>query len=169
MNTQKLISGIAFLVSIGTLMVFIYQTNLIRKQQYMSVYPYLEMGNYNTNSTNYRYVLENNGIGPAIIKHVEVQKGAGKIYTDFIDYLTATIQPEDSINFFYASIYPGRLIPANEEINVFGVRKNCTAKGITNLQNILNHEELRIEIEYESIYQERWKVNNRNSIPQKLE
>lgn len=35
------------LISLMTLIVFLYQTNLIRQQQYMSVLPYLEM-NKNT-------------------------------------------------------------------------------------------------------------------------
>lgn len=43
-NTDKLMSFLAILLSVGTLLVFIYQTNLIRKQQYAAVYPYLEMG-----------------------------------------------------------------------------------------------------------------------------
>ena len=65
LNTDKILGLSAMLISICTLIVFLYQTNLIKKQQYMSVYPYLTLGNNGSFTADYEYSLTNNGIGPA--------------------------------------------------------------------------------------------------------
>lgn len=42
-NLDKTLSLMAFLISLGTFFLLYYQTNLTRKQQYASVFPYLEL------------------------------------------------------------------------------------------------------------------------------
>ncbi len=58
LDSDKILSLSAMFISICTLVVFLYQTNLIRKQQYMSVYPHLLLGNYGTWTPNYKFVLQ---------------------------------------------------------------------------------------------------------------
>lgn len=68
-NADKIISLTAMLVGVGSLFVIIYQTNLIRTQQYASVMPYLSMGSaYNYGQIEIQ--ITNNGLGPAFIKDV---------------------------------------------------------------------------------------------------
>lgn len=71
----------AVLISVGTLLVFLYQTNLVRQQQYMSVLPYLEFQNHDVFSyDNYELILKNKGIGPAlIISRNVISKGRNMI------------------------------------------------------------------------------------------
>ena len=168
MNTGNLTSAVAIIVSLGTLLVFVYQTNLIRKQQYMSVYPYLDLGNYNSGTKSYRYVLKNNGIGPAILKSVRIQRGNGKAYQDLIDYVEAEGPNWDSAPYYHANLSLGRLIPANEEVSIIGAWEDIDSTGLRALYQSLNYEDLLIEIEYESIYEERWKASNQSGIPEKI-
>jgi hypothetical protein len=167
-DSEKLLSLTAMIISIGTLMVFLYQTNLIRKQQYMSVYPYLSVGNYGSNTENYKYILSNNGIGPAIIKSVTVKLKGGNEYKDILPYVKESVLKTDTLGYSHSNISIGNLIPANGEIVIIQTSDN-KIKTSKRLNEILNKQELLISIEYESIYGERWEITNESSIPRKKE
>lgn len=72
-NTEKIVSFSAVLISIGTLIVLIYQTNLMSQQQRLSVLPYVTMGNMGAYTPNSRYMVFNNGIGPAFVEKIKVK------------------------------------------------------------------------------------------------
>jgi len=163
---EKLLSATALLVSVCTLVVFLYQTNLIRKQQYMSVFPYVTMGNAGSETINYKYIVENDGIGPALIKSVKILDGQGKKYDDLVDYVRDNVSETDSMGFYYANIRKGRLIPEKEFIEVIGI-SDKKFESAELLSSLLNSEGLLIEIEYESIYGETWVVTNISSFPVK--
>lgn len=78
-SNELLIGIAAMIISLSTLFVFIYQTNLIRKQQYMSVYPHLSFIHMTPGSLDYRFILRNQGIGPAFISAINIKGGDGKI------------------------------------------------------------------------------------------
>lgn len=163
-NTDKLLSTTAIFISLLTLIVFLYQTNLIRKQQYMSVLPYLELGNFGAGTDNYRFILENNGIGPAIITHVEVKNKEGRKYRDIIDYVQDHLTEEDSVNFYYSNIVPGRLLPEKERVEIITINDGKESSS-DRIYEILHREDLLIEIGFESVYGEQWIVDNRNRYP----
>lgn len=165
-TSEKLLSMTAILISLCTLGVFVYQTNLVRKQQYMSVFPYLSMGNYHTGSPNYMYVLENSGIGPALIKDVRVKYKGQTFYGDLPMYLR-TKRPElDSLEFGYSNLAEGRLLPAEEQVNMIETMNNQAHAD--KLSEIINDDELEVIIEYESIYGERWRLSDATGIPIKI-
>ncbi|MEL6255456.1 MAG: hypothetical protein AAFR87_25855 [Bacteroidota bacterium] len=176
-NGDRLMSIAAIIVSVGTLLVFSYQTNLIRKQQYMSVYPHLELGHYGTNSLNYKYLLKNEGIGPAMIKEVRIMDAAGKSYEKLVDYLEDHVYMEDSLFFYHSDIYSGRFMAAGEEIPLIGLIDNESLKdygsirntfeGSAKLKQYLSSDSLEFEIVYESIYEERWLLKNDTYMPKK--
>ena len=164
-NSEKLLSLSALLVSLLTLIVFVYQTNLIRKQQYRSVFPYLILSNEASGSLDYKYLMINQGIGPAMIQSIEVIDSTGTSYESILDYVNTQISDKDSIFFYNSDIYAGRLIPAGDQIPLFGMvdetqlRKygvKNTVKGTNRLRTILNSDDLIIKITYASIYDERW-------------
>ncbi|WP_128755325.1 hypothetical protein [Aquimarina sediminis] len=176
-TNEKLLSISALFVSLVTLIVFIYQTNLIRQQQHMSVYPHLILTNYRSGSINYQYVLKNEGIGPAFVKSVIVKDVAGKSYHSISHYVDSKLQLKDSISYYYSDIYQGRVIPANEEIVLFelfdkkettlqGIPKN-TIMGAKKLRHVLNNDSLKITIEYESVYGARWSISKHSQTPVK--
>lgn len=181
-NSEKILSASALLISLTTLIVFIYQTKLIRKQQYMSVYPYLDLQNGGGGTLQYIFQLSNEGIGPAIVQDIEIKAPNGKEYTDFIDYVDDVVEEKDSIWYLYSSVKPGRLIPAEEKIPLIQLvtkelLKNQgyyeyydtpnTLEGSVKLYQILNHDSLQVKIVYQSIYGEEWSITNKSNSPTK--
>lgn len=176
-NSEFFIGVLAIIVSLFTLFVFSYQTSLIRKQQYMSVYPHLDLGNINTGSLEYRFVLRNDGIGPAFIRDIEIKEKNGREYGSLVEYVDAKRTPEDSIYYYYSDLFVGRLIRPDETIELFGLSDNDytenhgapvnTLQSADRLKSILNHDSLDVTITYESIYEESWSLKKGNPIPTK--
>ncbi len=176
-TAEKLLGLSAIIISLSTLFVMAYQTNLVRKQQYMSVYPHLDLTNFNSGSLNYKYVLTNEGVGPAFVKEIHVKEKNGQAHESLVAYVEGALSEEDSIAIHYSDLYAGRLIPAGEEIILFGLSDNSylnsynlppnTVEGAETLRSLLNDESIMIEIVYESIYGERWSINNHSYSPTK--
>lgn len=167
-TSNKILSLSAIFMSACTLIVLIYQTNLMRKQQYMSEFPYLELGNYGGGTPNFRFSLTNNGVGPALIKSVKIQN-KGKVYEEDLEaYLSRTIQPKDSLYFYYSNLGKGQLIPPNHTVDLISLY-NGTSNDAHKLAQFIHDEEVDLEIEYASIYGERWVFSNHRPIPKKLD
>jgi len=176
-NNEKLLGISALLVSTMSLIVFVYQTDLLRKQQYMSVYPHLLIINSGSGSLNYKFQLMNQGIGPAFIKDIYVADLAGNTYESLTGYLETQLSVEDSIWIYTSDLFVGRLIPANEIIELYGLQDEATTnkfglpgntiEGANKLRNILNNDSLIYKITYESIYGESWTIKSGETIPVK--
>ena len=166
-NSEKIVSFTAMLISICTLVVFVYQTNLIRKEQYLSVFPYLSIGHAGVNTDNYRYVLKNNGIGPALITDIKVKVGDSVFEEDLPTYLGRTRRDKDSINFFFANITPGRLVPEKEEIEM--IAGYGDVGNSERLYQKVIQDSLVLIIEYESIYGEKWRIAGAATAPIKID
>ena len=60
-------------ISFITLLIFIYQTDLMRRQNYLSILPYMDMyTSANTHDNAFTLGLKNHGIGPAILESVHL-------------------------------------------------------------------------------------------------
>lgn len=181
-NSDKIVSISALIISLSTLIVFMFQTNLIRKQQYMSVYPHLEFGNFASGSLKYKFQLSNVGIGPAFIQKVEVKNGESEVFEDVIDYVNDALYESDSIIYVHASLYQGRVIKQDEDIPLIQLLDQGlltelgygaveiptnTVAGSNKLHDILNHDSLEIKVTYASVYGETWTVSNQTLSPEK--
>lgn len=170
-SSDRWLSLVAIVASLGTLFTIVYQTNLIRKQQYASVLPYLEMWNSNPGreGESYMYVLLNNGIGPAFIKEVIIHYRDSAFTHDPASFAFEVIKPKDSItNFFYTNIKKGRLIPAGERMELIGVKNDSVNAKI--LRNWMGYtDSVQVEIIYESVYGERWSAKGIANEPTKLD
>lgn len=161
-NSDHWISFVAIVASLGTLFTVVYQTNLYREQQYASVLPYLELWNSNSDDS-YRLILVNNGIGPAFIDKVSIIYKDSTYQMDPAVFLANVIVLEDTINHVgHSNIGKGRLIPAGSKINlvqVTGNKENADKlrSWFTGNRN-LRSEFPEIEIEYSSVYGEKWKI-----------
>jgi hypothetical protein len=173
MNTSKLpstdrIFGIAaFLISMGTFFIYIYEARLLQKQQYASALPYLEMWNSGGES-NYRLLLVNNGVGPAFIQAVQVRY-RGKVYKmDHVKFLRFIRQRTDPpLQYISTNIVPGRSIPAGREIELIKVL-DAPESG-ARLKRLFGSEEAQIEIIYTSVYDEKWQLKSQEAAPYKLD
>ncbi|MFD2517258.1 hypothetical protein [Salinimicrobium flavum] len=167
-ENQKLLSITAVLISIGTLLVFVYQTNLVRKQQYMSVFPYLEFQNHSVLSPNYKLVLKNKGIGPALItsRNIVIK---GKTYDlDLGMYLEENLVSGDTAYFNITNIRKGNLISEKEGIDLVVLEPNTSRSGLEKLHGLIYNDSLEFVVEYESVYGERWQVSSKSPTPRRI-
>lgn len=169
-NLDRSLTFLAILLSVGTLIVFIYQTRLIRKQQYASVMPYLEMGLENYGSSNVIYALENNGIGPAFIRDVRVRYEGKEYDTSPVQFIQDHLpQMHDSIagTFVYSAVYPGQLIPSNGRVELIAV--NDSLEPSYQIAHLFQVRKMQIIIDYASLYDEHWRIQSGSLSPQSLD
>jgi len=112
----------AMVIGLGTLAVFIFQTNLIGKQQYMSVYPHLSI-QYSYTLNEFGYYLQNKGIGPAIIKSVEIVTDSGEEFNDIDKYFEYLFSKNNlKFKYSYSNIMAGAMISKKEKIELLKIR-----------------------------------------------
>lgn len=130
----------------------------------MSVFPYLTFGHEGMKTGGYKFVLENEGVGPAIIKLLHIEDKDGNEYEDVIAYVEAQLTTKDTIGFYYANVSVGRLIPEQGIIEVVAVNDDKASSSVR-IASII--ESATIELEYESIYGERWLSTSKSIAPVK--
>jgi hypothetical protein len=167
-NADKIVSFSAILISLATMGVYIYQTHLIQKQQHASVMPYLTIGYSHHNENHFSVEIVNNGLGPALVEEVSVYYEGKKYKNCDLGVFFYNYNPQkDSLNFSNSSMMSGMLIPAGKTIiNIEAYNKNGSEK----MQGYFwNEEPLKLEINYSSIYGERWQTKGGFTRPKKLE
>jgi len=162
-GSDKLLSLMAFVISLCTLYVFFYQTSLMKKQQYASVLPYLEISNTQVDG-DYGFIIQNNGIGPAFINEINILY-KDSIYRDkdLINFYKDVIVKQDTVlnlyNVSHATIRKGMIMP-EKEIK-YMLRLSNNVKNFKKKQSQLRHwlnDVIKIEIKYSSVYDEQWKI-----------
>ncbi|WPP51745.1 hypothetical protein [Catalinimonas niigatensis] len=164
-NADKMVSIAAMIVSVGSLFVIIYQTNLIRTQQYASVLPYLTIG-FERSDGQIRITLMNNGLGPAFIKDIRMQY-EGQMHHKNMISLYREFFAENGIEIFTQGISVGEVITVNEKIVLIGVSEDL--QSIHDFVEYLGSGDSAFAIEYASVYEERWEINDQTNVPVKLE
>lgn len=175
LNSEKLLSFSAMAISFITLLIFIYQTNLMSRQNYLSIMPYLDMSTTNNNNQhNFQLNLKNHGVGPAIIESVNC-KYQGKTFdlkdynNYFFDFLREQFPELKKIHSYSSSsLDKGMAIPANSSYNVFAINDSLGYQLITNILDKIDSEDFDYEIVYKSIQDERWLIHDDSEGPQKL-
>ncbi len=167
-NSEKLLGLSAILISLATLFTVGYQTGLMRKQQYASVLPYLEIWPQRQSNDNWAVILENNGLGPAFIKKVQVVKEDTVFEGDLINYMEIIgdrlMEEWDTAgSTLYSSLVPGRLIPAGEKIELF--RSQNSEKNYALFEQVIYGENVQLEIIYASVYEQYWVANDYAEAP----
>ncbi|MGB5228607.1 MAG: hypothetical protein WBN55_10110 [Eudoraea sp.] len=176
-NSDKIVSLSAMSISVLTLIIFIYQTNLMSKQNYLSILPYVQISISNDTAKNtFSLDIKNHGVGPAIIESVIIYyKGEKHDLREYDNYLYNYLKSEmpvlDSVKFFStSSLDKGIAIPANTNYNVFKVLDSeKDYELIASSLDKLVKQGLRYEIIYRSIQNERWMIHNDSDGPQKLD
>lgn len=171
-DSNTLLSFSAIFISAVTLFILIYQTSLAskqfdleQKQQLASVMPYLQVGIGNWDEDGFTIYAENNGIGPAFIKkvcmHYQDSVYENTDYQQLLYILRDKGEYGDYLDVF-SNLLKGSVIPANRKIEhikiVKGDRPNAWG-------DLLQSDEVELEIEYASIYDERWVVRGKNNEP----
>ena len=188
-NADKIISLSAFVVSIATLLALMYQIRLsgeqnelaqrqqelVRKQQYASVLPYLELLTGTNNGDRlFELILYNNGVGPAFVEEVRIVYNGQEYPGDPLNFYRAVVLgKEDTANIDLAtrSIYKGNLIPAGRETAMLTAYTWASSPEERDrlsewFSPTKDPELARVEIIYASVYGERWIVKGIGAIPE---
>lgn len=168
-SSEKILSVCAILISLGTFASIVYQNGLIRQQQSATVLPYLEIWNSQSESR-YSLMLMNNGIGPAFIREIRILYKGETFEKDPYTFFYDDITPPDSIErpVYYSNVIPGRLIPAGEQVEMIGVQDNKASADF--LRSIFSDDSVaRVEIEFESVYGERWLASGMAKEPVRMD
>lgn len=166
-NTDRIIGLSAMLISLLTLIIFVYQTNLIRTQSRLSVTPrvsfYSSLDSKDSMST-FTYFITNKGLGPAIVESINILHKDNsyklnfpiffdEVYPKFRDY--GKIVQNMSIN-------EGTTLSEKESFKflTFSFKRKDTAAFFEYLEVDGDRIPFDIEVVYSSIYGEQWKFNS---------
>ena len=165
-SSDKFLSLLAFLISIGTFFTFAYQTYLIQKQQYASVLPYLSI-RYDVGSEYFRIDVANNGVGPAIIQDFMVIYG-DSIYTSTNQLVYGMIKPDSSGNYAISSfdLSAGYALPSKQTITILSSRSTQMADS---LKTLFLSGSAKIEIVYSSVFKEKWRITTDSYAPESVD
>ncbi|MCX2719779.1 hypothetical protein [Lentiprolixibacter aurantiacus] len=174
-NSERILSMSAMSISFITLVIFIYQTNLMSKQNYLSILPYLQIStSNNTAEGTFSVDISNHGVGPAIIESVKSEmQGEFLDLKEYHDYFWELLVSQDSIldslkSVSTSTLNKGIAIPANTTYNIFKV--NFTEEDRPKILRLIELlERIPYEIRYKSIQNEHWVINETSEGPQKLD
>ena len=182
-NTDRLVGLSAMVVGVGSLIVVLYQTQLMRQSQHASALPYLMIA-LHSNQDYVGMLVSNDGVGPALIRDVRVEQPGRAITGDAYDFYTS-LHP-DSGRLSVERIVPGRLIPAGATAQVLALSGDAPSRaaflgellrsfnvvGIPRSWYALVHVDhpgtAVLAITYESVYGERWRVRSDGSVPERV-
>ena len=186
-DSDRIMSISAMIVGIGSLFIIIYQTQLIRESAHASVLPYLMIA-MQANSERVFFQVTNNGIGPALVENVQVVNEDRTFEGDAFDFFTSREHAGIDGPMDVDKIMPGRLIPAGSTVFMLG-RGNPVDNII--LKEMLETFEVAevprnwytglglepapekahravLQIEYASVYGDRWRVRSDSLVPEPL-
>lgn len=168
-TTDRIIGISAIFISLLTLIIFIYQTNLMREQTRLSVQPYLSVDSiFNRDEGYFSIELINNGLGPAIIETRNINL-KGKTYDlNLYDLLEENTSLLDSINTIKSeSIDKGTAIPINTGKVLLRIyaETDLLEKFVGTLISLQDNNMFGYEIVYKSIYKEKWKITELSEAP----
>ena len=178
-NPDRIVSISAIIVSVGTLLLILYQTNLIQKHQKASVMPSLFIGYGVSGEDDIKETIwvSNQGLGPAFIENVNIIH-EGEIYnTDPYGYIS-TIESNDKSTYINR-LNSGRIIPANEGITIYEKITDSTSKIVISNFFAFSYEIDRmpthninkavIEIVYKNVYGDKWKIRSNQTTPTEID
>lgn len=165
------------LISLLTLIIFIYQTNLLREQSRLSVVPRLAFHSSLDTPDSISYFsfhLVNKGLGPAIVESIYIIHDEKKLKFDFRKYIENHYPQLEDFGAIVQNmgIITGDAISEKEGIKFLTYAfKYQKTKAIMEYLQLDEEENMPFEIEviYSSIYGEQWKVrSNQKGHPIKL-
>ncbi|WP_298995691.1 hypothetical protein ACOKFD_13600 [Flagellimonas sp. S174] len=177
-STDRLLGISAMVISILTLVIFIYQTDIMRVQSKLSVKPRLDFTTNqggNDSLVTFQEVLENKGLGPAIIDSIYYIYQGSHFALDTETFFQQEFPKLLEYGYLsqHSTLGRGTTLTPNEERSLF-VYKLPTSK-MDSVFEYLSIETIEdvpflMEVKYTSIYEdELWKVNSNQSVPKKLD
>jgi hypothetical protein len=179
-NADRIVSISAIIVSVATLLMILYQTELMREEQRASVLPSLMIGygvNVKDQVMNERVWIENRGLGPAFIEKFTIIKEGNVFQGDLFSYFEKINQNKGAVGI--KRFYSNFILPANEGRTLYEKNSDSTSKIF--LSNYFKYplemqgvpveksDKAIIEIYYKNVYGDRWKISSDQSVPEALD
>lgn len=165
---QNSLTILTVTVSILTLMIYVRQTNILSKQTEMlleqskaSSWPYLSIGadmsfdDENMSFGEYRVIVANFGVGPAIIEKVVI-KVKDKEFSNWDEFTQHFFPDNMSKKFTRHSLYD-RVIMPGDMVTVIDLHQNLPMADHLYKKDVLKN--LEIMICYKSVYNDYWMVS----------
>jgi hypothetical protein len=179
-DADRIVASTAIAIGLFSLFVTVYQTCLTRQAQSASVLPYLAFG-ITSNDEGAYLTLRNDGVGPARIEAFRIHyKGRTQATGPYEFYLA--MKPDTRANLAVDQVTPGRLLPANATIQMCGVAgadRNAVLAEMLKLFALADAprawlvslgavgiEKAVMEVEYSSVYGDRWRLRSDQFVPQ---
>ena len=151
------------------------ENKLMRIQQSATVLPYLDHW-YSNVGSEYRFVLENKGLGPAFITDVQfvgIQASDGDSLTfsnnhQLYDFISSQSSFFDSISNTKSSLYPNMLLAPKEEKTYYLFSFNSQDQK-NRFQDEFYKYFWGYSIRYEDVYGAAWILSSNQSHPVKIE
>jgi hypothetical protein len=148
-SADKIVSFSAIFISLCTLIIFIYQTNLIQKQQSASVMPFVELYSSGVDTGEYKLVLTNNGTGPAFIRGLKIKYNGETYNADPAGFLRNVLPDHLQFTDLTSDLYIGQALPAGAHVELITVSNS--KEGASRLRSLFGNQQARIEIIYASV------------------
>lgn len=157
-KTESVVAFAAIVVSVMTMLVYIYQAKIMQQQQHASVWPYVEWQMTVDPTEGFFIKVVNKGIGPAIIKSTSLKFDNESLST--LDYVRKVVGKMDSSALYFTSL-DDQVLSAGEEALLFKIK--TPSQGIVNL-HILNdsiYNRTHYEICFCDVYGDCWTSSGR--------
>jgi len=159
-STNRIMSITAFMISIGTLFTFIYQTRLMQTHQRASALPYLEVW-CKIYDNKFEVIVYNNGLGPAFIKSSSILSNDSTYIFQYGQFMNTM---DDSLAITSSNLTPGKVIPPGKHQLLLGAYNK---KQIEKVRELFFNT--RFCIQYTSVFNEKWEITGVGKPPVKLE
>ncbi len=150
-RVDRFLSLCAGLAAITAVAVSLYQTSLAREQLRASAWPYLSQGNSFNGSSPYRFVLSNEGIGPARVRsfHVYADGRPMRTWNETVRVFTGEGEPA----LLYSAFHRGTVVPAGVTKDLLTLPNGPRAIAFF----VAAQARLRTVVCYCSVYDECWR------------
>ncbi len=120
-SSESVVAAAAILISMVSLIVYIYQTKIMQSQQHTSVWPYLEWTMAYSTIDGIYLVVTNKGVGPAIVKSTKLSLDGQPVKSARELMRKITNGKSDSIYSFIVTV-DKRVISPGEELRLFHMK-----------------------------------------------
>jgi hypothetical protein len=155
--TNRIISASASLIAVVALCTAIYQAKLSREQAKAAVWPYLIQGN--SSNSGYARIIQNVGLGPAIIKSFEVRVDDLPVHSwkEAADSLHITLSGRGMKS---TTIRAGIVLPTGPLVEVVEYPDSADARALSGLRDRLD-----TRLCYCSLYGDCWSASGADLEP----
>ncbi len=149
-----LLSIVAIVMSVGALLVSVFEVSAIRDEQRVQVWPYISVDT-NYTSEGFRLEATNKGIGPARIRTL-LMTFDGRPVDDLDQLIIDTIGEEDAFSYemYMASDISQSVMSPDEERILFGVPWEDRTRRLSQIWS----SKVDIQVCYCSVYDECWEA-----------